>query len=54
MDDTHVPVVPGSDALQIGHHVALLLAPYLVHILVGTHIDALNSALITKIILYNG
>ena len=32
-----VPVMPGADAQQIAHHVALLFAPDLLHVLVGTH-----------------
>ena len=32
-----VPVMPGADAQQVAHHVALLFAPDLLHVLVGTH-----------------
>ena len=37
MDHVQLTILPGSDTQQEAHHIGLLVTPYLLHILVGSH-----------------
>ena len=39
VDARELSVLPASNSEQVSHHITLLLAPYLLHVLVGSHND---------------
>lgn len=40
-DNVDLSVLPGADTQKEAHHIGLLVAPDLLHILVGSHVDGL-------------